>query len=178
MRLRAPFVAAITLVSTCILVVLAGLPMYVFPQTDRISHVDAVVVLGPATRERLELAKKYYVDGKADVLLSSVATEGPYRRANVHVCDNAGVICFVPTPFQTRGEAAAVEDLARRYGWESVLVITGTPHVTRARFIFERCTTLQVSVDDVNETRGLGDWAYAYAYQSAAFVKAVIAGCT
>ena len=48
-------------------------------------------------------------------------------------------ICFHPDPYSTRGEAQAVARLMRRRGWRSVVVVTSTYHVIRARMDFRRC---------------------------------------
>jgi uncharacterized SAM-binding protein YcdF (DUF218 family) len=48
-------------------------------------------------------------------------------------------VCFTAVPFSTRGEARTVSRLARERGWRSVVVVTSTFHVTRARMLFRRC---------------------------------------
>jgi len=49
------------------------------------------------------------------------------------------VVCFTPDPYSTRGEARGFARLARERGWRSVVVVTSTFHVTRARMLFRRC---------------------------------------
>src|SRR5205823_5133085 len=41
------------------------------------------------------------------------------------------VLCFVPQPYSTRGEARAIARLAVQHGWRRVIVVTSTFHVTR-----------------------------------------------
>ena len=45
----------------------------------------------------------------------------------------------MPVPFSTRGEARAIGRLARARGWNRVVVVTSTFHVTRTRLLFHRC---------------------------------------
>jgi hypothetical protein len=49
------------------------------------------------------------------------------------------VICQEPNPFSTRGEAQAVGRLAAKRDWDSVLLVTSSYHLTRARLLLERC---------------------------------------
>jgi uncharacterized SAM-binding protein YcdF (DUF218 family) len=61
--------------------------------------------------------------------------------------DGSRVLCFMPDPDSTRGEAHKVAELAERLGWQRVLLVTSTFHVTRARMLFDRC--LDADVDAV-----------------------------
>lgn len=49
------------------------------------------------------------------------------------------VICLVPDPYTTRGEAATLRDLAARHHWSDAVVLTDPPHVTRTRMWMDRC---------------------------------------
>jgi hypothetical protein len=49
------------------------------------------------------------------------------------------VICFHPDPYSTRGEAEQIARLVNRHRWRSVVVVTSTFHVTRARMLVKRC---------------------------------------
>jgi uncharacterized SAM-binding protein YcdF (DUF218 family) len=48
------------------------------------------------------------------------------------------VIAVRPDPYNTRGEAAIAARLARERHWRSLVVVTSSYHVARARFIFGR----------------------------------------
>jgi uncharacterized SAM-binding protein YcdF (DUF218 family) len=65
------------------------------------------------------------------------------------------VLCFRPDPYSTRGEARAVARMAAARGWRSVLVVTSTYHVTRARLLFDRCVGARVSVTGSTYRRSL-----------------------
>jgi uncharacterized SAM-binding protein YcdF (DUF218 family) len=58
----------------------------------------------------------------------------------------ARVICFDPLPYSTQGEARAVHRLAAKLRWRSVVVVTSTFHVTRAKLLFRRCLDIPVFV--------------------------------
>jgi uncharacterized SAM-binding protein YcdF (DUF218 family) len=61
------------------------------------------------------------------------------QRLAPELCRRERVVCFVPDPFSTTGEAEGVARLARERGWERVLVVTSSYHVLRTRLLFERC---------------------------------------
>ncbi|QHC65790.1 hypothetical protein GSU68_03780 [Rathayibacter sp. VKM Ac-2759] len=164
------------------LVVLAavGIPVYVLPATDAVpAHADAVLVLGPPTRARTELGRELIEEGVADRLLISVwpsELAAAPDESDVVACDEPDmlVVCFTAEPGTTRGEARALRDYAEAGGWDSVVVITQTPHLTRARILMERCWSGEVLMVSSGEPTTLGDWAYEYAYQTGAFAKVLL----
>lgn len=116
--------------------------LFLFPSEDNPGRADAVVVLAGARKPRLARGLELMRSGVAPVLVISDGRDPLWPQAN-RLCRNGGgtfrVVCFRPDPYNTRGEAEAVGRLARRRGWGSVLVVTSTFHVTRARMLFERC---------------------------------------
>jgi uncharacterized SAM-binding protein YcdF (DUF218 family) len=126
------------------LVVLIAATAWLFfaPPTDEAAHADAVVVLGPGSGgERFERAMKLMNAGAAPVL---VVSEGHAQNVAEHgLCrqpDRAfQVVCFQAEPFSTRGEARMVSQLAAARAWRSLIVVTSTYHVVRARMLFRRC---------------------------------------
>ena len=53
---------------------------------------------------------------------------------------NSGqAVCFKPDPYSTQGEARWIGREAERRGWDSVVVVTSSYHVKRARKIVGRC---------------------------------------
>jgi uncharacterized SAM-binding protein YcdF (DUF218 family) len=125
--------------------VAASLVLFVWPpaESGAPAYADAVVVLS-GERARLPPALALVRRGVAPVLaLSSVQRTPKWRQAK-ELCAagryaGARVVCFLAQPFSTRGEARAVARLARDRGWSSVVVVTSTFHVTRARMLFRRC---------------------------------------
>jgi hypothetical protein len=49
------------------------------------------------------------------------------------------VVCFRASPFTTRGEARELGRIAQEHGWKSLIVVTSSYHVTRARMLLRRC---------------------------------------
>ena len=172
-------IAVVALVALVALVAV-GVPVYVLPATDDVpAHVDAVLVLGPATRTRTELGRSLVEEGVADTLLISVwqsELEAGPEESDVVACDEPDmvVVCFTAVPGTTRGEARSLRDYAESNGWDSVVVITQTPHITRARILMERCWGGQVVMVSSGEPSTLGAWAYEYVYQTGAFAKVLV----
>ena len=47
--------------------------------------------------------------------------------------------CFAPDPPTTKGEGRELRRLASQHRWRTVIVVTLRPHISRARFILEKC---------------------------------------
>jgi uncharacterized SAM-binding protein YcdF (DUF218 family) len=113
---------------------------------DAPARADAVVVLSGG-RERLPVAMRLIRDGVAPVLaISSVSHTRPWPLGN-RLCRakryaGARVVCFEASPYSTIGEADAV----RRLGWSRVVVVTSRFHVTRAKWLFNRCYRRDVTM--------------------------------
>jgi hypothetical protein len=84
--------------------------------------------------------------------------------------DGVAVICFHSDPFTTRGEAREVSEMATRYGWHSVILVTTPDQAWRANVRVSRCFGGQVFVATVPLPWYL--WPSQIAYQWAATVKA------
>jgi uncharacterized SAM-binding protein YcdF (DUF218 family) len=115
--------------------------LFVFPHTDRVTHADAVVVLSGGRSDRLPKGLKLVQDGVARTLVISDGRALGYPQAN-RLCRGGQpfkVLCFVPDPYSTRGEAESVARLARKHGWRSLVVVTSRYHVFRSRILFKRC---------------------------------------
>ena len=159
------------------LIVLIGLPVYVFPPADAIEKSDAVFVLGPPMDARLELAESLRDKGLADQLVISVQASHGGTAQNIALCKEQGVTCEVADPSTTRGEALLMLEQATESVAPSVIVVTSTPHVMRTRYIFSRCYPGEVSVVGVGGPGSLSEWTFQYMYQSFAFAKALLEPC-
>jgi uncharacterized SAM-binding protein YcdF (DUF218 family) len=123
----------------------ACLVLFVWPpaESSAPAHADAVVVLS-GNKQRLPTALELVRRGVAPVLaLSSVERTKHWPEAE-RLCKvgryaNARVVCFSAVPYSTRGEARTVAKLAADQGWNSIVVVTSTFHVTRAHMLFRRC---------------------------------------
>ncbi len=115
---------------------------FVWPREDSPQHADAVVVLAGDRNFRLPRALELMRDDVAGALVISDGRDPEWPEAN-RLCARGGrgfrVFCFKPQPYSTTGEAEAIGRLARRRGWNSLVVVTSTFHVYRARMLFERC---------------------------------------
>lgn len=156
------------------------------PGIDSRMPVDAMYVIGPAeTRwtEGLAVAGT----GVAPVVLVTQTLAGgteifPPECSGQSPATPTGqgyrIICVIPDPYTTRGEARALADQVRQNGWTHVAVFTSTPHVARTRMLMERCVPAQVSVWDYPHPRSVVEWVGDAVYQSLAWVKAqVVRSC-
>ena len=76
------------------------------------------------------------------------------------------VTCFTPNPATTQGEAQEIRRLAAAQHWNTIIVVTSTYHVSRARMIIERCFDGRLEVVAARTHISLLDWAYQFAYQT------------
>jgi uncharacterized SAM-binding protein YcdF (DUF218 family) len=114
------------------------------PPEQRPRRADAVVVLGGRSEpDRLQLGLRLVRAGVAPVLVVSAPP------ADSPLCAGKAsfqVICFMPDPFTTRGEAEMIGRLAAKRRWRSLAVATSNYHALRARLLVERCFHGSVSV--------------------------------
>ena len=152
-----------------------------FPREDQPVAADAIVVLGglgsaAVVAKAVHLAQAGY-SGK---IFISDAFGGDTRPANL--CARAvpvpgtmiTVECFAPHPTTTRGEAEAIAAFATERGWNRVIVVTSSYHVSRARVQISRCYAGELAVIGAAQPMDPGKWAYQFVYQSAGFVKALV----
>lgn len=169
--IRIALLAASALLAVVLVIVLGGMRLYVFPHEGTPIKSEAIVVIGPPNQDRIQYANQLIAEGYASRLYISIPAAG------FPSCPTTAT-CFKPSPFKTRGEAKYTNEMAAAHGWKNVIVITGTFHVSRARYIFDRCATdTSVQVLGVHEHLTFKQWVYQYEYQTAAFVKAFFVGC-
>lgn len=136
MRRRLLFFAALPVAALGVL----SVPLFVTYDDDRVGRADAVVVLS-GSRYRLPRALELMARGVAPVL---VVSDGHRLRpvGQRTVCSSPlpyEVLCPLPDPYSTRGEAQLVARLAQERGWRSLVVVTSRFHLFRTRLLFERC---------------------------------------
>ena len=125
----------------------ATVGLFITPARSEPVPADAVVVLAGGSGERIERGLDLIRRGYAGVLVVSTGTGGAADAVDCDTSPAEGqptVICVAPPSDNTRGEAQMVADLAAEHGWSRVLVVTSTYHVTRSRWIFERCVDAEV----------------------------------
>ncbi len=145
------------------------------PSVNKPAKADAILVLGPPDVDgRAEaayaLARAHY----AGTVVVSVQSD--LQQQVKGACRNQNpdyqVICFQPRPGTTRGEAHEIAELARTHHWRTVIVITSTYHISRARMIIERCLPGTVLMVAAPGRPAISTWAKQFVYQTAAYVKA------
>ena len=159
------------------LIVLLGLPLYVFPPVDEVGKSDAVFVLGPPMDARLELAERLRDEGLADRIVISVQAVRRPDRAGHRALREEDVTCEVADPFDHARRGAPDERAASGAEAPSVIVVTTAPHVARTRYMFGKCYPGEVTVVSAEQPATLSAWASQYVYQSVAFVKALLEPC-
>ncbi|WP_375477362.1 YdcF family protein [uncultured Jatrophihabitans sp.] len=153
----------------------AGYLLIVDPSTDKPRHVDAIVVLGSpdyggALQMGITLSKQKYA--------SNLLVSAPGSAYDRNLC-RAGlrdvhVTCFMPSPATTQGEAQAVSRMAVRMRWSSIIVVTPIYHVSRSRWLFDRCFKGQVYVMGTRRFLDWGVWRQQFLYESGAWFKAIV----
>lgn len=126
----------LVVVAVVVLFLAATARLFVWPPTDAPQHVDAIVApYGYPDRmgRAIALAKEGYA---STVLLSVLAKSN--RVCRLHV-SGVHIICFVPNPDNTRGEAEFATRMADQRHWHRLMVVASTTQTTRARLDFKRC---------------------------------------
>lgn len=137
-RLYWQWVAAVV----TLLIAAGAVPVRLFhlPPTGAPASADAIVVLAGDGR-RLAAGLELAHVGVSNVLVISNGEEQGWVLAN-RLCrepEELTVICFVPRPGSTAGEARAIGQMAQRRGWNTLVVVTSRSHVTRARTLMDQC---------------------------------------
>jgi uncharacterized SAM-binding protein YcdF (DUF218 family) len=126
-----PILVAVVL---ALAVVALNVRLFVFPASSTPAHADAVVVLAGGDGERLDHGLQLMADGVADTL---VVSTGPDELCGSDPAYE--VVCFLPQPDDTRGEAQAIGRLAEERGWDHLVLVTSDYHATRAGVLVGRC---------------------------------------
>ncbi len=129
---------------------------------------------------RLDRALDLMGRGVAPVLVISHGRDPGWPQAN-RLCRHGGpgfrVVCFVPKPDSTQGEAETFGRLAAARRWRSVVVVTSTFHVTRARMLFKRCVDGRVrAVGARYALRHVFDYVFAE-WPKLAYALTIHRGC-
>jgi len=163
------------LVSLCVIFIVAvaaGLPVYVRPQIDPLRRADAIFVLGGVAPDRYPFGIALGEQGWAPIVVLSVDRWRTWYCATPH--PRFDLRCFIPDPATTNGEAQELHRLAANYGWRTVIVVTFRPHISRARFILERCFDGNLVMVESPEHLSVLNWAFQYVYQTAGYAREVL----
>jgi uncharacterized SAM-binding protein YcdF (DUF218 family) len=162
-----------------------GFVLFSRPQADPLAKADAIIVLGGENDGRLQYGLSLAEQGYADtVVLSNSYLGSPADLLDLEQACASGtatvtVICFVPWPYTTRGEAMYLARLAKQHNWTHVIVVSWNYHMVRARYIFHQCFDGNVTMRPVPRSYDFTvvRWAWEYAYQYTALLKAFVLGC-
>lgn len=135
---------------------IASALLFLWPPTDAPRRADALVVLGPGRDgERLTKGLELLERGVAPVVVVSHSRRPGHWPLERTLCARPRSHCFRAEPFTTRGEAREVARLAGAHDWRSVVVVTSSYHVVRARLLYGRCLRGRVSVVGARPAAGL-----------------------
>lgn len=127
-------------------------------------------VLDSPTHARIKAAERIVADrGGETPLIDSKPSDSPcYVETRVRVAGKAAT---------TAGEAVALREQTEQLEFARPAVVTFTPQVARTRYILGRCYGDRPLVVGVRATHTLGDQAFRFVYQTAAFTKALVNPC-
>jgi uncharacterized SAM-binding protein YcdF (DUF218 family) len=145
--------------------------LFIWPTTGMPTRIDAIIVPG-GPGNRIAAAIALAERGRARYLVFSEGEPLPRRLCGAHV-SAAIVLCFMPNPDTTQGEAEATARLAREYGFRSIVLVTTPDQTWRAELRFGRCFSGEIYAVTTPLPKHL--WPLMIAYQWAATLKAEIA---
>jgi uncharacterized SAM-binding protein YcdF (DUF218 family) len=151
--------------------------MTVLPARHALEPADAIVVLGGGG-PRIRDADRLFQAGLAPRLFISVFQLGPGGGCPTETYSvplpaaRAGIVCFRPSPYSTRGEARYLAAQARSGHWSRVIVVASTPQEPRARFRVQQCFPGQIQMVGVRPGVGLSSWIHTLVYELGADIKA------
>jgi uncharacterized SAM-binding protein YcdF (DUF218 family) len=149
-RLRA--LALVTVVLLGLFTVLS-LRLFVWPATSSTTRADAVLVFAGGSGERQAAGARLVRSGLAPVL---VISDGGVRNSpSARACRQPfglKVVCVTPLVSSTTSEARTFAALAQRERWRSVIMVTTTYHLSRARLALGRCYRGKVATATVAPT--------------------------
>lgn len=151
------------------------------PRIDAVPDgVDAVYAIGPAD-DHMAQARALMKQTGASTLVVTISvdprTGTQYRKDFCDPSPDWKVICLVPDPYTTRGEASTLRRLVATYGWRHVVVLTDKPHVTRTRLWMDKCVPVPVTVVAASAGAAGGAGLVGVLYQSAGWVAGQVQGC-
>lgn len=132
------------------------------------ARVDAIVVPG-GPGNRIHAAEHLAEQDRARYLVLSQGEYVPPDLCGAHL-GIAVVICFLPSPDTTQGEAEATARLAKQYGWQSIALLTTPDQTWRAELRFRRCYSGRIY--GVTTPLPPTMWPVTIIYQWAATAKA------
>lgn len=143
--------------------------LFVVPDKGHADKADAIVLIDDGEGIRLPTALALAQAGRAPNLVISHRLDRPQDCVAGWI--GVTVRCFTPDPDTTRGEAEQIGAIAKANHWTSLIFVTDTPHVTRARFRLERCFDGQLTA--VTSRIKTDEWLWRIGYEWGASMKAL-----
>lgn len=152
---------------------------FIFPSAtavDAVPPADAVVMFVGGRGERLDAALEVVEAGNVGALVIPNGATASWPQANA-LCDGrtdvgVEVLCPVPDPDTTRGEARAIAAVAAEHGWGTLVVVTSTYHLERATLLLGRCFSGEVSAVEASPVLSLWGWVSRLTHEWAGVAKA------
>jgi hypothetical protein len=162
---------------TVLLISAAGVfsTVLLFPRSDEPFNSGPIVVLGGGNPHRIDGAALILADDghPRRLLVASAAT--PEHLAGIgRSCDEPHVWCTWPEPASTYGESRMIATWVAEEGWQEVTVVTSDYHVTRSRWLVERCVDVPVSVVGVDRDLSLLQRVGVAARETAKLVRSLL----
>ncbi|ERS23419.1 hypothetical protein [Cutibacterium avidum] len=171
-------------VGVLVLLVVAEVPLAIGVLRPRLEPVprrtDVVYAIGPADFHMVQARDLMRRTGASTLVVTisvDPRTGEEYRKDFCDPSPHWKVICLVPDPYTTRGEAATLRDLAARHHWSDAVVLTDPPHVTRTRVWMDRCAAIPVTVVEATDRASRHVNLRGVAYQSAGWVVGQVQSC-
>lgn len=144
-----------------VLWLIAAFQFFYDPPQAAPHRTDAIVVLGGMSKERLPVAQELQQDLDIPVLVVSTTGLAGNVEGDALCHEDAGdadLVCFRPSPLNTRGEAEALRALIAEHGWKSVTIVTSEYHLFRAGTLMEQCTNAEVQMVGSQPDLSVGAW--------------------
>ncbi|KQN96690.1 hypothetical protein ASF21_15060 [Arthrobacter sp. Leaf234] len=158
-----------------VLWLLTAYELFYNPPLAETGRADAVFVLAGASDERLAVGQDLVDTGAAPLLvLSSTGLPGNTRADALCGAETRRTTCFRPDPLTTRGEARSISDMSRDRGWDDIIVVTSTYHVTRSHLNISQCSKATVTMAASHPDLGPGQWIARFTEESIALATSVL----
>lgn len=150
------FLAMRKLVIACVIVLAAtyviGVPLFLMRDDDPLpSDADAVVLL--AGSDRALPAAQALVGGGIAPLLVVSADRRSRDKNRLRLCraKSDELVCVYPGRVTSFREAPAIASLAKRRGWDTIVLVTSRYHLFAAERALRRCADLRIVEYGVDE---------------------------
>ncbi|MGO4588484.1 YdcF family protein [Paenarthrobacter sp. 2TAF44] len=145
---RATVRVTVSVLVIALLWLIAAFQFFYSPPRVVPHRTDAIVVLGGLSKERLPVAQE--LQDSLDIPILVVSTTGLSGNvegdALCHEDDDPDLVCFRPSPLNTRGEARGLAELIAQNGWKSITVVTSDYHLLRAGTLMRQCTSVEIQM--------------------------------